>query len=598
MRRVLVASIASRKALAIALSLRKYGYLVYGLSHAKHPHLFSRYFDRKAVVRCSRSGPAWAVFAAKVAEAWKVDLVMPVDFVDVEAFSRQRDLFESVGSELAAPPFESVRLAADKERLPQLLNRIARVPRQVVVREPGSVVGLDALEPPLVVKGLGDASRPEYFPDRKEAEKRAAERAPCLVQEYVPGVGRGYYAVALGGQPILEFTHQRILEYDPAGGASLAARGPVIDPRLFKLGREIIGLLKWTGPIMVETRFTPETGEYHVVELNPKFWGSLDLPVSLGYHFPAVLAVACTEGLESAKSLAATLNVRSGSFYWVLDGLRYLAKTPEAWSLLLAGSVRERRSDFDASDSARVLAQLAIGLSRLPRERRQWVSSMLSDLRKLEWWHRKLVREGARAILFDLDGTLVHLPVDWRAVKLTLLREGLLMPWEGIVEALRRLWVTDRTAYEKASAIVEEAELEAAKRSVPLVDPHQLANLTLEMKVVTFQSSRAARLALESAGFTDLRIHVVGRDTGAGPLKEAVFLSAEKPSLVVEDNLRNTVSAMRAGHLPLLVSSDTYTRVKALRLGIPSIPHTELPRLTLLIERIQRIEAPLQAARP
>ncbi|MEM2791390.1 MAG: hypothetical protein QW075_06020, partial [Thermofilaceae archaeon] len=82
----------------------------------------------------------------------------------------------------------------------------------------------------------------------------------------------------------------------------------------------------------------------------------------------------------------------------------------------------------------------------------------------------------------------------------------------------------------------------------------------------------------------------------AGPLKEAVFLSAEKPSLVVEDNLHNAVSAMRAGHLPLLVSRDTYTCVKALRLGIPSISHTELPRLTLLIEGIHRIEAPLRGA--
>jgi len=236
LRRVLVASIASRKALAIALSLRKYGYLVYGLSHAKHPHLFSRYFVKKAVVRCTRSGPAWAMFAAKVAEAWKVDLVIPVDFVDVEAFSRQRELFESVGSELAAPPFESVKLAADKERLPQLLNRIARVPRQVVVREPGSAVGLDALEPPLVVKGLGDASRPEYFPDWKEAEKRAAERAPCLVQEYVPGVGRGYYAVALSGQPILEFTHQRIIEYDPSRWGKLGGKRAGDRPQAVQTG--------------------------------------------------------------------------------------------------------------------------------------------------------------------------------------------------------------------------------------------------------------------------------------------------------------------------------------------------------------------------
>ncbi|MEM0223365.1 MAG: hypothetical protein QXJ99_03070 [Thermofilum sp.] len=588
MKKVLVASMASRKALAIALSLKKHGYLVYGLSHTTHPYLFSRYFDRKAVAKCSRSEIAWARLTAKVAEAWKVDLVMPVDFVDVETFSSQRDLFESIGSELAAPPFESVKLAADKKRLPQLLEGIAATPRQVMVQEPGSNVSLDALEPPLVVKGLGDASKPEYFPDTKAARERAAERAPCLVQEYIPGVGRGYYAVALDGRPILEFTHQRIIEYDPGGGASLAARGPVMDPRLFKLGRELIKRLKWSGPLMVETRFTPETGKYHVIELNPKFWGSLDLPVSLGYHFPAVLAVAYTEGFEASRKLAATLTVLSGSFYWVLDGLRYLAKVPKAWNLLLAGSIRERRSDFDASDSARVLAQLAIGLGRLPRERGQWASSVSSDLRKLEWWYRRLAHRCVKVILFDLDGTLVDLPVDWRAVKLTLIRRGLLEPWEGILEALRRLWASDKSAYEEASLIVEEAELEAAKRAVPLVNPRQLTNLTLEVKVVTFQTSRAAQRALENTGFTELHNRVVGRDSEAGPLKESIFLSVERPGLVVEDSLSNAVSAMRAGHLPILVSRDAYARARALRLGIPSISHTELPRLISLIERIYR----------
>ncbi|MEM0087644.1 MAG: hypothetical protein QXK85_01610, partial [Thermofilum sp.] len=175
-----------------------------------------------------------------------------------------------------------------------------------------------------------------------------------------------------------------------------------------------------------------------------------------------------------------------------------------------------------------------------------------------------------------------------RAVKLTLIRRGLLEPWEGILEALRRLWASDKSAYEEASLIVEEAELEAAKRAVPLVNPRQLTNLTLEVKVVTFQTSRAAQRALENTGFTELHNRVVGRDSEAGPLKESIFLSVERPGLVVEDSLSNAVSAMRAGHLPILVSRDAYARARALRLGIPSISHTELPRLISLIERIYR----------
>jgi len=182
------------------------------------------------------------------------------------------------------------------------------------------------------------------------------------VQEYVPGRGRGYEAVAYDGEPLIEFTHERVVEYDPGGGPSLGARGPILDPNLYRLGRLVLRRLRWTGPLMVETKWVPQEGRYYVIELNPKFWGSLDLPVSLGYHFPAVLVKAVLEGPEAARELARGLRVRRGEFYWVLDGFRYLAKIPSTWFYMLQ---RARRSDASISDIARTLLQLSTAVKKL-----------------------------------------------------------------------------------------------------------------------------------------------------------------------------------------------------------------------------------------
>jgi len=73
----------------------------------------------------------------------------------------------------------------------------------------------------------GDASNLSYHLTRESAFAEARKRRRCLVQEYVAGVGRGYYTIASGGEPLLEFTHERLVERDPSGEASVGgARSP------------------------------------------------------------------------------------------------------------------------------------------------------------------------------------------------------------------------------------------------------------------------------------------------------------------------------------------------------------------------------------
>jgi len=577
----------------MARSLRTIGVEVVGVSHRRlHPHNYSRLIRKTIVIKADRRSVAWALAVASVAAELAVDLVMPVDFIDMYTFSKWSNFFTDKDIGLAAPLHESVSMASRKDLLPELLSGVANTPRQLVVREPMDVGHIDTLKPPIVVKGLGDASRPEYFPSISDAAKRATERAPCLVQEYISGVTRGYYVVAFRGKPLLEFTHERIIEYDPSGGASLAAKGPVRDPNLYRLGRRITSLLNWTGPLMVETKWQVEHGKYIVVELNPKFWGSLHLPVSLGYHFPAVLAVAYLEGPEYAVNLAKNLKVSSGEYYWVIDGLRYLAKLPEVWLFMVMRSLKRKAfSDLDISDPARLVSQTLIGLSRLRSEKEKWVESLRKDARKLRSWMLNLsvrLTSSTRKplLIFDLDSTLISLKVNWKEVRERLIRLGLAYQWEEIRTMLFRLWSRDRKAYNEASRIIEEYELKAANFAKSLVDVNSIEELTDQavMSIATLQSERSAREALGKVGLEGLFDLVVGRDSGVGPLKEEMFkiclkkigYSPSDPVIVFEDNLANTIAALRLGLLPILVARNKYKLIQAYRLGIPSIPSSKI----------------------
>jgi len=575
--RVVVASIASRKALAIARSLRAaLGAEVVGVSHRRHPFAYSRLFDRVVVLEgASRGGAEWGLAVLEVAEGVGGDAVVPVDFLDVLSLSRVKGRGRIA---VAAPDYGQVVAASSKAGLAELLGGDL-VPASVVVGDGSGAGAVYKLRPPLAVKGLSDAASPEFFPDAEGAVEAAAARAPCLVQEYVPGRGRGYEAVAFNGEPLLEFTHERVVEYDPGGGASLGARGPVLDPRLYGVGRMVLSRLRWTGPLMVEVKWVPAEERYFVVELNPKFWGSLDLPVSLGYHFPAVLVKAVLEGVDTARAFARGLRVEAGEFYWVLDGFRYAAKLPGTW---LRMALKARRSDLSLSDPARVAAQLAVAVGRLGAEREGWLRSLERDYAKLRRFYGRLADAGSPLIILDFDGVIVRLGVDWRRAYRALEERGFRRPWESVTGMLRRLWREDRVRFEEASRLLERFEERAPAER--LLGGGDLEGL--ELCVASMQPVSVLRRHLGG-------VRLYGRDSGYGPFKSEMFracveeLGWRGPVVVLDDDLYNCVTALRMGFYPVRVVGDAYRAVEALRVGILPLGHGELRGFLGLLRRLQ-----------
>ena len=576
---IILASAGSRKALAMARSLKAFGARVIGVtSYTLDPHRFSRFFDRVVLLNeVNRESSVWANYVAEVASSHEADLVIPVDFVDIVTLSSHSEIFNRLGVKLAAPKASAVLKVSKKDTLTELVGDLIYVPRSFLCASPSEIdlEAVKSLQLPLVVKGLGDASHPEYFSSYEHVVERAKERAPCLIQEYVAGKCRGYYAVAFNGEVLIEFTHERIYEYDPSGGPSAAAKGPILDPRLFKLGREIVQRLNWTGPLMVETRWVPTTGKYYLLELNPKFWGSLMLPVSLGYHFPAVLAVAYLKGLNTAKDLCKCLLVqRSGEYYFLLDGFFYMFRIPEVWVNMLTRS-RIVKSDIDMLDSARVAVQFASAILQGIRSRREWSSSLTLSLSKLKNVFKEL-RGTIVGVIYDLDGTLVDMRVPWSEVKRILCSRGLLYKWENIREGFVRLWNKDKNLYNEASSIIEEYEQKYSQNMKIMTDINALNNIkrkhALTYCLATFQSKSVAKDIMQRIGLhVDL---VLGRDSGFGPLKENLYRECLKSKynngkfIVFDNDATNVTYALRVGCLPVWVTESKYHKINSLRLGI------------------------------
>ncbi|MBI5180238.1 MAG: ATP-grasp domain-containing protein [Nitrospirae bacterium] len=122
---------------------------------------------------------------------------------------------------------------------------------------------------------------------------------PFLIQEYVKGEGQGIFALYNHGEPVVFFAHRRLREKPPSGGVSVLSESVEIDQHMRKIAQKILDYVKWHGVAMVEFKVTSD-GTPYLMEVNARFWGSLQLTVDAGVDFPWLLyQIATGEALDS-----------------------------------------------------------------------------------------------------------------------------------------------------------------------------------------------------------------------------------------------------------------------------------------------------------
>lgn len=289
--------------LACIRSLGRAGYHVVGVAGSERAAaLRSRHCDeRRGVPSPDADLPGYRDALLDLARREDVLTILPLYEPDVTVLAEHRETF---ADHLATPwsDHDTVSTAQDGYRLAQVAEA-AGVPtpetglldewddwnRRRVIKSRYALRTVDGAVsyPPVHV------TEPGTEPD-VEAIVDEMGHVP-IVQEYVPGDDeRGYFGLFDRGEPVARFQHRRVRSYTYDGGASVY-RESVDDPRLDAVGRELLEALDWHGPAMVEVKRDPRDDEYKLVEVNPRFWGSLPLAVAAGVDFPAAYC-ALAEG--------------------------------------------------------------------------------------------------------------------------------------------------------------------------------------------------------------------------------------------------------------------------------------------------------------
>ncbi|HET8888499.1 MAG TPA: ATP-grasp domain-containing protein [Candidatus Angelobacter sp.] len=129
--------------------------------------------------------------------------------------------------------------------------------------------------------------------ERQEQLRRWLPVTPVQQQQYISGRGVGVELLFDHGKKVWHFAHERVHEYPLSGGASSYRRSIVAPANMLCDAERLLAALKWHGVAMVEFKMDAN-GQYWLMEINPRLWGSLALSIDSGVDFPAgLLQIVC-----------------------------------------------------------------------------------------------------------------------------------------------------------------------------------------------------------------------------------------------------------------------------------------------------------------
>lgn len=303
--RVLVTNARRRKAVPIVRALGKAGMEVTCADSIRHATAALSRYCRGWFRHPDPSSPDFLdAFVRHVRKA-RYDAIFPLDDDVLQILSANRARLANPDA-LLLPDHDKLALAADKSLLVPYAGAVGlAAPVTRIVRTAADLHALTDFPLPAIVKpshgsgsrGMSVARTPQEL--RRICHSGLALGRTLLVQDRLPAKGKGIGYFALFDRAhnlVAEFMHRRLRE-NPVSGGPGTFREAIYDDRLAAQGRRLLRSLNWTGLAMVEFKEDIRDGIAKLMEVNPRFWGSIALPIFSGVNFP-VLAAKVTAGMH------------------------------------------------------------------------------------------------------------------------------------------------------------------------------------------------------------------------------------------------------------------------------------------------------------
>lgn len=236
----------------------------------------------------------------KIIKRREIDIVLPIDQHTISLISRNKKLIENHALITPIPLEKDFLIASDKWLFAEFLkaNSIPH-PYTVNIESERFLDKAAAFNYPILLKPkigfnghgirkINNSGELKYF---LKIENNVEK---YILQNFVEGYDIDCSILSNNGE-ILAFTIQRGLikgrwNYGPASGVEF-----IYNKKVSEIVKDLIRKLNWTGIAHIDLRYDENDDTFKVLELNPRYWGSLLGSLNAGINFP-YLSCVCTLG--------------------------------------------------------------------------------------------------------------------------------------------------------------------------------------------------------------------------------------------------------------------------------------------------------------
>ena len=270
--------------------------------------LHSRYCS-KFVTYPSAKTEAFITSLYNIIRDLGVDVLIPMSNITTFQISKHKELFEKITT-VPIPDHEIMMKAFDKLETVKSAQKVGLpTPKTYFINnEPIEEISKKMEFPVILKPRTGGGASAGVFLVNSSKEFIVAYKnimnnfGEPIVQEYIPGNTEHIHLVHVlfnkKSKPVALFTAKKFHEYPIVCGTSTFVVS-TWNPEIAELSIKLLKDWNWYGVAEVEFKKDPRDNLYKIIEVNPRFWSNLQLPISCGVDFPYLLySVALDENIK------------------------------------------------------------------------------------------------------------------------------------------------------------------------------------------------------------------------------------------------------------------------------------------------------------
>ena len=301
-------------------------YKIYVLSSLEYtPMRFSRFVNHFSYSPKTENDEDWINTIDNIVENHGIDFIMPVSEGSIRKLILHKSKLKATKKLMLLPELDNFDTANDKALLSQHLHTYdIPHPKGCLVSNMAELNKMETLNFPLISKptiGYAGGKHIHVF-KKMDALKTHFKNNNFLgihiIQEYIEGYDIDCSVLCKAGE-ILAYTIQKGIVNDASDFSPSNAHVFIQEPKLFTVVEKLIKTLNWSGIAHIDLRFDLNSQQFKVIEINPRFWLSLEASLHAGINFPE---------LSHKLSIGQTMTRPkfNACSYWSLKGLKLKVK--------------------------------------------------------------------------------------------------------------------------------------------------------------------------------------------------------------------------------------------------------------------------------